>query len=411
MADTITADTASPTGAAERPPFWRDVRVLRVLAQIAAIIIVGLTLRWLVNNLINGLNDKSIPTTFDFLDRPAGFAVRDSPFDPESPIRQLIWVGIRNTAMVSVVGIGLALFLGTLVGIGRLSTNWIVRKLATIYVETFRNIPILVIIIFFGFALFTFGPLPAFNPSSPPNEVQIPGTDTTIFLLSKSRIGLPSIARDGTTLFFWILVIVAFVIAALVWTWRTRLNSRTGAPHHRVLWSLGVFIVLVLIAFWATDTPLRWSLPRVSDSGRRIVDGLSTNDAYVALTLALGVYTASHIAEIIRGSILAVHKGQTEAANALALTGFQRYRYVILPQAFRIALPPIINQFLNLVKNSSLATAVAYPDITALVKTAIGNGNPAPQLILILMAVYLSFSLFISLILNIVNRRFQLVGR
>ena len=152
-------------------------------------------------------------------------------------------------------------------------------------------------------------------------------------------------------------------------------------------------------------------MPTISESGRRIVGGIATNDAYVALTLALGVYTASHIAEIIRGSILAVPKGQNEASNALALSGFQRYRYVVLPQAFRIALPPIINQFLNLVKNSSLAIAVAYPDITAVVKTAIGNGNPAPQLILILMGCYLVFSLFISLVLNIVNRRLQLVGR
>ena len=123
------------------------------------------------------------------------------------------------------------------------------------------------------------------------------------------------------------------------------------------------------------------------------------------------IYTASHIAEIIRGAILAVPKGQNEAANALALSGSQRYRFVVLPQALRIAVPPIINQFLNLVKNSSLATAVAFPEITALVKTSIGNGKPAPQLILILMGCYLIFSLFISLVLNLVNRRFQLAGR
>lgn len=166
-----------------------------------------------------------------------------------------------------------------------------------------------------------------------------------------------------------------------------------------------------MVAFLALGAPLEWSHPTVSESGRIIVGGIATNDGYIAITLALGVYTASHIAEIIRGAILAVAKGQTEASNALALSGMQRYRFIILPQAVRIALPSIINQFLNLVKNSSLAIAVAFPEITALTKTAIGNGNPGPQMILLLMACYLAFSLVISLVLNIVNRRFQLVGR
>ena len=196
-----------------------------------------------------------------------------------------------------------------------------------------------------------------------------------------------------------------------VWRWRTKLHEATGKPHHRILWSLGTLLVIGIGAFVAFGGPLRWSYPEVSESGRTIIGGIATNDGYIALTLALGVYTASHIAEILRGSILAVPKGQGEASNALALSGFQRYRYVVLPQAFRIAVPPTINQFLNLVKNSSLAIAVAFPDITALTKTAIGNGNPAPQLILILMGCYLAFSLFISLVLNIFNRQLQLVGR
>ncbi len=394
-----------------RPPFWRDIRVLRVLAQIAAVVIVFFTLRWLLNNLLTNLDEQGIPTGFDFLDAPAGFAVRDSPFDPDSPIRHLIWVGVRNTAAVSVVGIVIALILGTLVGIGRLSSNWIVSKLATIYVETFRNIPVLVIIIFFGFALFTFGPLPIFNPSNPPNEVTFPGTDANVAILSKSRLGFLSIQNNDNGTAFWLVMLGALVIAAIVWRWRTKVNERTGESHHRVQYSLATFLGIGIVAYIVLGGPVGWSTPEVSESGRTIVGGIATNDGYVALTLALGVYTASHIAEIIRGSILAVPKGQGEASNALALSGFQRYRYVVLPQAFRIAVPPIINQFLNLVKNSSLAIAVAFPDITGVVRTAIGNGNPAPQLILILMGCYLAFSLFISLVLNIVNRRLQLVGR
>jgi len=415
VAESITVSSGKSrgkkSGGPARPPFWRNVRVLRVVVQIVALVAVLLTLRWLFDNLVTGLDEQGIPTSFDFLDSPAGFAVRDSSFSSDSPVRDLIWVGVRNTLAVSIVGIALALVIGTLVGVGRLSTNWLVRKLATIYVETFRNIPVLVIIIFFGFALFTFGPLPAFNPTSPPKEIGIPGTDLNFAIVSKSRLGFLSITNQDHAAWFWAIVLVGGLIALLVWLWRTQVNVNTGKPHHRVAFALVTFIGISVVGFLILGRPVAWSSPEVSDSGRIIVGGLATNDGYIALTLALGVYTASHIAEIIRGSILAVPRGQGEAANALALSSFQRYRFVVLPQAMRIALPPIINQFLNLVKNSSLATAVAFPEITAVVKTAIGNGNPAPQLVLVLMGCYLVFSLFISLILNIVNRRSQPVGR
>jgi general L-amino acid transport system permease protein len=275
-----------------------------------------------------------------------------------------------------------------------------------------RNIPPLLIIIFVGSALFVNNRrLNPFTPTSPPNLFKIPGTDTNYMILSRTRLGFPSIANDGNSGLFWIIMAAALVCAIGVWIWRTRVNIATGAPHHRVLWSFGTLVVLAIVVFIALQRPLRWSWPSVSESGRLIEGGLTTNDAYIALTMALALYTASHIAEIIRGSILAVHRGQSEAANALALSGFQRYRFVILPQAFRIAIPSIINQFLNLTKNTSLAVVVAYPDVTQAIRTAIGNGQPATQMILALMIVYLTFSLFTSLVLNIVNRRFQLETR
>ncbi len=404
MTDTVSVSTT-------RPPFWRNERVLRVLAQIAAVLIVGFTIRWLFTNLVDNLNAIGISTKFDFLDSPARFPVRDSSFDPDSDIKALLWQGVRNTAAAASVGIVLALVLGTLIGVGRLSSNWIVRKLATLYVETLRNIPPLVIIIFFGFALFTFGPLPLFNPQNPPGEIKFPGTDSTLLIYSKSRLGLPSIATDDGGGLFWVLLLVALIVAVGVWVWRTRVNIATGEPHRRVLYSFLTFVALGAVIYFALGGPVSPSFPAVSESGRLIEGGIATNDGYVSLTLALAFYTASHIAEIVRGSILAVPKGQNEAANALALNGFQRYRFVVLPQAARIALPPIINQFLNLTKNTSLAVAVAYPDVTSLVGTAIGNDQPAPQMILLLMGIYLAFSLCISLVLNIVNRRFQIAGR
>lgn len=384
-----------------------------MVGQIAAVVAVVLVIRWLVNNLTTNLEDAGIGTGFGVLEQPTNFTVRDDPgFDSRSPLfPDLLLVGIRNTAIASVVGIFLATILGTLIGIGRLSENWLVARVSQVYVEVFRNIPPLVIISFFGFAVFTFGPFPAFNPSSPPTQVRIPGTDQVFLILSNDRWGVPSFATDGSTGVFWVMVLVALAAAVGVWLWRTRVNVLTGAPHRRVLFAFGAFAVITAISFIALGTPYRWSFPAVSESGRVIDGGFATNSGYLAVTLALGLYTASHIAEIIRGSILAVPKGQTEASNALALSGFQRYRFVVLPQAMRIAIPPVINQFLNLTKNTSLGTVVAYPEITALIKTAIGNGKPAVQLLVVLMAIYLTFSILISLVMNQVNRRMQLVGR
>ena len=361
-----------------------------------AVVGVALLLRWLIGNLITNLDQQNINKSFDVLNQPTQFKIRDDPgFNDRSPIwPNMLWVGIKNTAISAVVGIAIAIVLGTLIGIGRLSTNWLVAKLSALYVEVFRNIPPLVIIIFFGAALFTNGPFPPMNPTSPPWEVKFPGTENTMLLLSNDRWGIPSFAStDGNTGLFWIALLVALAAAVAVWMWRTRVNIATGAPHRRVLFSLGTFLGLGIIGFLIAGNPFRISWPSVSESGRLIEGGIATNAGYMALTAALGLYTASHVAEIIRGSILAVPKGQSEASNALALSGFQRYRFVVLPQASRIAIPPIINQFLNLTKNTSLGTAVAYPEITALVKTAIGNGKPAVQLLLVLMAIYLVFSL------------------
>jgi general L-amino acid transport system permease protein len=384
-----------------------------VVGQIVAVVAVVLVIRWLIGNLIDNLNEANISTSFDVLNQPTNFNIRDAPgFDSRSPIfPDMLWVGIKNTAVSAAVGIVIATILGVLIGIGRLSDNFLVARLSQIYVEVLRNIPPLVVITFFSFAVFTFGPFPAFNPTSPPTEIKLPGSDTTAFILSNDRWGIPSLATDGSTGLFWLLALGALVIAAAVWRWRTQVNLNTGAPHRRLLWSFGVLAALVIVAFVATGNPYRMSWPAVSESGRVIVGGFATNAGYMALTAALSLYTASHIAEIIRGSILAVPKGQTEASNALALTGFQRYRFVVLPQALRIAIPPTINQFLNLTKNTSLGSAVAYPEITQLIRTAIGNGKPAVQLLVVLMLIYLSFSFLISIIMNVVNRRMQLVGR
>ncbi len=392
-----------------RPPFWRDVRVLRVLGQVAAVGAVFLLLRYLFGNLTSNLQRLGISTSFDFLQLPTNFQIPfHELFNPRSPVWEMTMVGLKNTFLAGLFGILIACVVGLLVGISRLSENWLIAKMAALYVEFFRNIPPLVIIIFFGFAVFTFGPFPILRDSW---EFGFFGSDNNWLIINNDRWGIPSLTETGSIGLFWAAVIVGLIAAVLVWRWRSKVFENTGQPHRRVLWSLGTLLAAALIGFLIAGGPFEVSWPMISENRRTIENGFMVNWGFMALTVALGLYTASHIAEIIRGSILAVHSGQSEAANALALSAFQRYRHVVLPQAMRIAVPPTINQFLNLVKNTSLGTAVSYADVTSLTVTSIGNGRPAFQSIIILMGVYLVFSLSISLILNYVNRRMQLVSR
>lgn len=392
-----------------RPPFWRDIRVLRVVGQIVAVIVVFLILRYFYGNLISNLDRLNISTSFDYLQGPTNFQIPyHSEFDPRSPVWQMTLVGIKNTFLAGFFGIILATIVGVIVGISRLSDNWLVARLATLYVELFRNIPPLVIIIFFGFAVFTFGPFPILSESW---EIPFLGTGNSALIINNDQWGVPGFTGISTLTTFYVILAIGIIIGGFVWRWRTKVFERTGKPHHRVLWFVGVVLIVLIVAYFATGQPFEVSWPALSENRRRIDGGFAINWGFMSVAVALGLYTASHIGEILRGSILAVHSGQSEAANALALSSFQRYRFVILPQALRIALPPTINQYLNLVKNTSLGTAVGYAEVTALTKTSIGNGRPAVQSIIILMGVYLAFSLIISLILNIVNRRLQLVSR
>ena len=394
------------------PALWRDVRVLRLAGQALAAVVVVALIRWMFHNLIVRMDEVGLPKDFDFLDASYGVALRDAPgFDVSEPVWKALLVGLQNTVVASVVGIFIATVVGVFVGIARLSSNWLVAKGASLYVESLRNIPPLVVIIFFGGALFTYGPFPRFNPTSPPWQGTFFGSDSNWIIVSRDRWAIPSLASENHVGVFWLLVLVAAIIALAVWLWRTRRNNATGEPHHRVLWSVGVFAVIVVACFAALGGPYSWSWPAVSENGRRVVGGFSTNSGYMALTLGLGLYTASFVAEIIRGSILAVPKGQTEAASSVALRSSQRYRHVVLPQAQRIAIPPYISECANLIKNTSLGLAVAYPDLFLVAVTAWGINFPAPQLILIIMIVYLTINLIVSALLNVYNRSIQLKER
>ena len=407
MSQTTLEPPPPEVGQEEHIAWYRNVQTLRIVGQVAAVVFTVLLLAYFFNNLVNNLERRNIGTDFGFLNRPTNFEIPyDEGFNSRSPVTDMILVGLKNTFLAGFFGIILASVVGLIVGISRLSTNWLVAKLAMLYVEIFRNIPPLVIIVFFGAAVFTNGPFPVLQEAD-----FVTVGDNNLLILSNERIGVPSFFAGDNLGLFWLTLVFGLVAAVGVGIYRTRLSDRTGVPHHRVRWSFGTLFLIGLVGFFAIGSAFTTSWPTVSEDGRVIVDGFILNFGFISLTVALGLYTASHIAEIIRGSILAVPSGQTEAANAIALTSFQRYRYIILPQALRIALPPTINQYLNRVKNTSLGTAVAYAEITALTRSSIGNGRPAPQSVAILMLVYLTFSLSISVLLNIYNRRIQLVER
>jgi general L-amino acid transport system permease protein len=389
--------TATAAPLRRRTPLWRNVRVLRIAFQAAFLLGVLFFLFLLWENLTTNLRVQGIRTDFGYLQQPAGFAIADADFRPSQSIWDAIQVGAMNTIKVSLLGILLATVLGVVVGVARLSTNWLVRRSAAIYVETLRNIPVLVIILFWWLAVLL--QLPAIRRA----------VDLNVIVISNRGLVGPGVEQTaGLT---GLLLAAAFGVAAAVAVaiWRTRVFDRTGQPHHRVLWSAGVLLLFLVVGFLLFDRPVGISLPERGELAT--TGGFRLSPEYAALLIGLALYTASHIAEIVRGSILAVARGQSEAANAVGLSEFQRLRFVVLPQAFRISVPPIANQYLNLVKNSSLGVAIAFPEVTRVTRIAIGQQAPAPQSVLVLMGVYLFFSLVIALVMNLINRRLTLKGR
>lgn len=390
----MNAATASTT---RRPPFWRNVRVLRVAFQAVFLAAVVGFLLFLLDNVAYNLERAGIPTGFDYLRQPAGFAIPDSDFRSTQSLGDALLVGVQNTIKVALLGIVLATILGVSIGVARLSTNWLVRKAAAVYVETFRNIPVLVIILFWYLGVMI---------RLPPIREAVELLD--LFAVSNRGIVVPWFDQVGGGAAFGLVALVALAAAAAVWIWRTRRFERTGEPHHRLLWGAGVLLAVLAVGFVATGTPWTLDTPEVGELSTS--GGFRLAPEYAALLIALSLYTASHIAEIVRGSILSVPRGQSEAANALGLSGFQRLRNVVLPQAFRISIPPISNQYLNLVKNSSLGVAVSYYEVTKVTQVSIAQSAPAVQAIALLMAIYLVFSLTIATVTNLVYRRLTLKG-
>jgi general L-amino acid transport system permease protein len=391
MTATHTASGGAPPSAPSttRPPLWRNIKVLAWTFQIGVLTLVVVGVAILVNNVRVNSAQQGIPTNFDFLDQPAGFPIPASDFRTTETVQKAMVEGALNTLRVVVVGLIASTLLGVALGIGRLSGNWLVRKIATVYVEVIRNIPLLGLIIFAYLAI-VLSVLPRVEKSWRLDGV----------LIANGR-GVSVPWFTGSTIRLLAAVAVAGIAAYGVKRWRQRAMDARGETPHFLLWVVPPF---ALICFWgAVVAGTGVTIPSLE--GRRVLGGITLQPEYFALLAALVIYTSSHIAEIVRGSIQAVPKGQQEAASAMALSGGQRMQYVILPQAMRIALPPLGNQYLNLLKNSSLGLVISYFEVTKVAGTTIGNRSPAVPTYLLLMTLYLIASLIISGIVNILNRR------
>ena len=384
------------SGAPTRPPFYRDVRVLKWVFQLVVFAVVAAIAFWLWGNFTRNTEASGIPTSFDFLSNPATFTIPGADFSANEPVRNAYIVGLLNTLRVSVVGIIFATVLGTLIGIGRLSHNWVVNRLSATYVELFRNVPLLVLLtfVFLGVVL-------QFMP-----PIAEAWTPLGWFVVSNRGIGVPwyeDVSGGSLILVLGIGIVGWWLIAR----WRQGVYERTGQPSRAGLLG-GTFFVLTLLVGWLMLGGVV-SIPAID--GRQIAGGIRVDPSFFALLLALVIYTASHIAEIVRGSIQAVPRGQGEAATALALTGFQRMWKVILPQAMRIAIPPLGNQYLNLIKNSSLGAGFSYFDITNVTQITVGNASPAVPAFFLALVFYVVLSLITSGLVNLANQRFKVVER
>jgi general L-amino acid transport system permease protein len=380
---------------------WRDPRVRSIVYQVLTLLGVVLFFAYIVNNTIDNLARQGIASGFDFLDRPAGFGIPQTLIDYNelSPNSRVFWVGLLNTMLVAVLGIVLATVLGFVIGLARLSSNWLVARLATVYIEVIRNVPLLLQILFWYFAVLQALPHP---------RDSIVAAD--LFYLSNRGLSAPKpIFEEG---FGWVLLALIGAVAAAIGIarWARRRREATGQPFHTVYVTLGLIVGLPLVALLLTGMPISFNHPEM---GRfRLQGGMVLLPELVALVLALSIYTAAFIAETVRAGILSVSHGQIEAAHALGLKHGHTLRFVVVPQALRVIIPPLTSQYLNLTKNSSLAVAIGYPDfVNVFTGIVLNQTGQAVEVIAITMAVYLTLSLLTSAFMNWYNRRIALVER
>ena len=379
---------------------WNDPVIRGWVFQIVVVGAVGFLAWYLVSNTVENLARQKIASGFHYLEREAGFEIGDTmiSYSPASTYARAIFVGLLNTLKVSVLGILMATILGTLLGVGRLSHNWLLAKICEWYVEAFRNVPLLL-------WLFLFYKLISEAFPGPRQAISV----LSSFYLSNRGLYFPVPLADPIHIWMGLALLVGIAGAVVLHRWARKRQDATGQPFPSISAGFGLALGLPLLVWLLGGAPHHLSWPELK--GFNFEGGTVIQPEFTALLLGLVLYTSAFVAEIVRSGILALHKGQSEAAAALGLSRGQVMRLVLLPQALRVIVPPMTSQYLNITKNSSLAIAIGYPDLVASLNVTINQTGQAIENVLLIMAAYLSVSLSISAFMNWYNKRIALRER
>ncbi len=381
-------------------PIWRHARIIQWTIQILSGILVVALVYWFFRNIVTAVQDREIPHGISFLDReyqtPIGHHFL--PYESSDSFLYAFVVGATNTVVVSVMGVILAIALGIVVGVARMSNNWIVSRIALAYIEFFRNVPLLVQLFFWFYIVLALPPI-------------LEGyVISDILFINNRGMSIPILApvNYGAAAVWFIVAIAGVAVGIALHRWLTWRETSTGAASYPLLIGIGAFVLIAalgwaIVAVASGSAPLHVSIPAPQGTFGRISGGFTVPGGLVALLAGLVIYTSSFIAEIVRAGVQSVGRGQTEAARALGLTGMESLRHVTFPQALRVIVPPLISQCLNLTKNSSLAGAIGYADLTNVAKTMTQTA-PAVSIYIMIMVAYLAMSLTYSLLGNLYNR-------
>jgi general L-amino acid transport system permease protein len=381
-------------------PFWNDPDKRAIIYQIGVTLAMGLLAYYLISNTLANLERQSIATGFGFLTKESSFEIGEKliSYSAADTYGKALLVGALNTLIVSLIGIVITVLLGTFIGIARLSSNWLVSRLSAAYIEFFQDIPVLLQLFFWYAFFYEILPVPrqALNP--------LPG----VFLCNR---GLVFAVPEANPAYGAMAIAFVFgcVAAVFIKKWARKRQERTGQAFPVYKTAIGLLLGLPLLVWLAAGAPTAMNVPVLT--GFNFKGGMVVTPEFSALLLGLVLYTAAFVAEVVRAGIQSVSHGQTEAAMAIGLRSGQVLNLVILPQALRVIIPPLTSQMLNLTKNSSLAVAIGYPDFVSVAGTTINQTGQALEGVILIMAVYLCFSLATSAFMNWYNKKMKLVER
>ncbi len=384
----------------EKISFWYDPDKRSILYQVGAACLFAFVAWYLISNTMINLQRQNIATGFGFMGNEAAFEIGESlvEYSAADKYAKALWVGFLNTLLVSFIGVALTVLMGTFIGIARLSKNWLINRCAAGYIELFQDIPVL-LQLFFWYAFF-YEMLPSPRAALSPFK--------GVFLCNRGLIfAIPQ--ANPVYKYMGVAVIIALIIVFLIKKWARKRQDSTGKQFPLFLTSTLLLLGLPFIVWLSGGAPTDMNLPELK--GFNFKGGLAISPEFAALLLGLVLYTAAFVAEVVRAGIQSVTKGQTEAAMAIGLKPGQVLNLIILPQSLRVIIPPLTSQMLNLTKNSSLAVAIGYPDFVSVAGTAINQTGQAIEGVMLIMIVYLIFSLSTSAFMNWYNKKMAIVER